>query len=47
MVVDIGGIDVRKWFKKFWGLPCIQDAGEILARAKQPELLELMVGMVK
>ena len=47
MVVDIGGIDIRKWFKKFRGLPCIQDASEILARAKQPELLELMVGMVK
>ena len=47
VIVDIGGIDVRKWFKKFRGLPCIQDASEILARAKQPELLELMVGMVK
>ena len=47
VVVDIGGSDVRKWFKKFRGLPCIQDASEILARAKKPELLELMVGMVE
>ena len=47
VIVDIGGSDVRKWFEKFGGLPCIQGASEILARAKQPELLELMVGMVK
>ena len=47
VIVDIGGSDVRKWFEKFGGLPCIQDASEILARTKQPELLELMVGMVK
>ena len=37
--MDIGGSDVGKWFKKFGGLPCIQGANEILARAKQPELL--------
>ena len=47
VIVDIGGSDVGKWFEKFGGLPCIQGASEILARAKQPELLELMVGMVK
>ena len=47
VIVDIGGSDVGKWFEKFGGLPCIQGASEILARAEQPELLELMVGMVK
>ena len=39
VIMDIGGSDVGKWFKKFGGLPCIQGANEILARAKQPELL--------
>ena len=47
VVVDIGGSDVGKWFEKFGGLPGVQGASEILARAKQPELLELMVGMVE
>ena len=47
VVVDVGGSEVGKWFEKFGGLPCIQGASEILARAKQPELLELMVGMVE
>ena len=47
VVVDIGGSDVGKWFEKFGGLPGIQGASEILARAKQPELLELMVGVVE
>ena len=47
VIVDIGGSDVGKWFEKLGGLPCIQGASEILARAEQPELLELMVGMVK
>ena len=47
VIVDIGGSDVGKWFEKFGGLPGVQGASEILARAKQPELLELMVGMVE
>ena len=47
VVVDVGGSDVGKWFEKFGGLPGVQGASEILARAKQPELLELMVGMVE
>ena len=47
VVVDVSGSDVGKWFKKFGGLPGVQGAGEILARAKQPELLELMIGMVE
>ena len=47
VVVDIGGSDVGKWFEKFGGLPGVQSASEILARAKPPELLELMVGMVE
>ena len=47
VVVDVGGSDVGKWFEKLGGLPGIQGASEILARAKQPELLELMVGMVE
>ena len=47
VIVDVGGSDVGKWFEKFGGLPCIQGASEILARAEQPELLELIVGMVK
>ena len=42
VVVDVGGSEVGKWFKKFGGLPCIQGASEILAGA-----LEFMVGMVK
>ena len=37
--VDIGGSDEGKWFEKFGGLPCIQGASEILARAEKPELL--------
>ena len=47
MVVDVGGGEVGKWFKKFRGLPCVQGASEILAGAEQSELLEFMVGMVK
>ena len=47
VVVDVGGSDVGEWFEKFRGLPGIQGASEILARAKKPELLELMVGMVE
>ena len=47
VIVHIGGSDVGKWFEKFGGLPGVQGASEILARAKQPELLELMVGMVE
>ena len=47
VIVDIGGSDVGKWFEKFGGLPGVQGASEILSRAKQPELLELMVGMVE
>ena len=47
VVVDIGGTDVRKWFEKFGRLPGVQGPSEVLARAKQPELLELMVGMVE
>ena len=47
VVVNVGGSEVGKWFEKFGGLPGIQGASEILARAKQPELLELMVGMVE
>ena len=47
VIVDIDGSDVGKWFEKFGGLPGVQGASEILARAKQPELLELMVGMVE
>ena len=39
VVVDVGGSEVGKWFEKFGGLPCIQSASEILARAEQPELL--------
>ena len=45
--MDIGGCDVGKWFEKFRGLPCIQGACEILAGAEQPELLKLMIGMMK
>ena len=45
--MDVGGCEVRKWFKKFRGLPCIQSASEILAGTEQSELLEFMVGMVK
>ena len=37
--MDVGGSEVGKWFEKFGGLPCIQGASEILARAEQPELL--------
>ena len=47
VVVDVGGSDAGEWFEKFRGLPGIQGAREVLARAKQPELLELMVGMVE
>ena len=47
VVVDIGGSDVGKWFEKFGRLPGVQGTSEVLARAKQPELLELMVGMVE
>ena len=47
VVVNVGGIEVGKWFKKFGGLPCIQGASEVLAGTEQPELLELMVSMVK
>ena len=47
VIVDVGGSNVGKWFEKFGGLPGIQGASEILARAKQPELLELVVGMVE
>ena len=47
VIVDIGGSDVGKWFEKFGGLPCVQGASEVLARAKQSQLLELMVGMVE
>ena len=47
VVVDVGGSDVGKWFEKFGGLPGVQGASEILARAKQPKLLELMIGMVE
>ena len=47
VIVDVGGSNVGKWFEKFRGLPGIQGASEILARAKQPELLELVVGMVE
>ena len=39
VVVDVGGSEVGKWFEKFGGLPCIQGASEVLARAEQPELL--------
>ena len=39
MVVDVGGCKVRKWFKKFRGLPCVQSSGEILTGAEQSELL--------
>ena len=39
VVVDVGGSEVGKWFEKFGGLPCIQGAREILARAEKPELL--------
>ena len=47
VVVDVGGSEVWKWFEKFGGLPGVQGASEILSRAKQPELLELMIGMVE
>ena len=39
MVVDVGGCEVWKWFKKLWGLPCVQSSGEILTMAEQSELL--------
>ena len=39
VVVDVGSSDVRKWFKKFGGLPGFQSASEILAGAEKPELL--------
>ena len=39
VVVDVGGSEVGKWFEKFGGLPGIQGASEILARAEKPELL--------
>ena len=35
MVVDVGGCQVGKWFKKFGGLPCVQGSGEVLAGAEQ------------
>ena len=35
MVVDVCDCKVGKW----WGLPCVQGTGEILAGAEQPELL--------
>ena len=47
VVMDVGGSDVGKWFKKFGGLPGVQGASEVLARAKQSQLLELMIGMVE
>ena len=47
MVVDVGGSDVGKWFEKFGGLPGVQGSSEVLSRAKQPKLLELMIGMVE
>ena len=45
--MDVGDCDVGKWFKKFGGLPGVQGASEVLARAKQSQLLELMIGMVE
>ena len=47
VVVDVGGSDVGKWFEKFGGLPGVQGASEILARAEKSKLLELMVGMME
>ena len=37
--MDIGCGEVRKWFKKFAGLPGVQSASEVLAGAEQSELL--------
>ena len=34
VVMDVGGGEVGKWFKKFRGLPCVQSAREVLARAE-------------
>ena len=39
VIMDVDGSEVGKWFEKLGGLPCIQGASEILARAEQPELL--------
>ena len=47
VVVDVDGSDVGKWFEKFGGLPGVQGSSELLSRAKQPKLLELMIGMVE
>ena len=47
VVMDVGCSDVGKWFEKFGGLPGVQGASEVLARAEQPKLLKLMIGMVE
>ena len=40
MVVDIGGVQMWKWFEKFRRVPSVQGAGEVLAWAENAELVE-------
>ena len=47
VVLDVGGCQVWKWCKKFGRLPCVEGSGKVLARAKNTELLEFVIGMVK
>ena len=47
VVVDVGGCQVWKWCKKFGRLPCVEGSGKVLARTKNTELLEFVIGMVK
>ena len=47
MVVDVGGMEMWKGFKKFRSLPRVERSGEVLAWAENAELLEFMVRMVE